>query len=100
MKALIDTKCIFTWSWISSWTWVPATQTSMAHWEPTYSEILDCQRVSQIEPDDKTFPVYHTLFWVDCPDNCVADQWYFKDGACNPKPQDVPMPAAPVETLP
>lgn len=91
MKALIDTNEIFTWTWISSWVQNSETQV----WEPVYSEIASCQRVAQVEPDDKTFPVYHTLVWVDCPDNCVEDLWYYKNGACSIKPQDVPSPAVP-----
>ena len=50
-------------------------------------------RVAQVEPDDRVFPVYHTLFWVDCPDDLVADRkWYdpsdqqFKDFPPPPPP--------------
>jgi hypothetical protein len=35
------------------------------------------ERVAQVEPDDKTFPVANPLFWMDCADNVVADQFYF-----------------------
>jgi len=96
MKALISTTEVFTWNWVSSW---ERNQTTQA-WQPVYSEIADCQRVAQVEPDDKTFNVYHTLIWVDCPDDCVQDQWYYKNGQVQPKPQSVPMPTTPVETLP
>jgi hypothetical protein len=98
MKALIATTEVFNLSWVSSWV---KNETSQK-WQPIYSEILDCQRVAQVEPDDKTFPTYHTLIWVDCPDNCVADEWYFKDSVCYPKPQDQPMPITTpsVEVLP
>jgi hypothetical protein len=87
MKALISTTEVFTWTWITSWKqeagkWVPDTTDS----------IIDCQRVAQVEPDDKTFPVYHALIWMDCPEDCVADLWYFKDNQILPKPQDVPQP--------
>lgn len=103
MKALIDTNAIFTCVWVSSWVWTPKPTQQNPNagvWEPVYSEIPNCQRVAQVEPDDKTFPVYHTLIWVDCPNNCVADQWYYKDNTCVIKPQDVPMPTASVETMP
>jgi hypothetical protein len=82
MKALISPKESFTLTWISSWD----SDT------PVYSEILDCQRVAEVEPDDKTFEVAPPLHWVDCPNDCKADQWYFKDGQCFIKPQDAPKP--------
>jgi hypothetical protein len=88
MKALISTTEIFTWSWVSDWVQNETTQ----EWDPVYSEIVDYQRVAQVESDDKIFEVYHTLFWFDCPDDCKADQWYYKDGQVQPKLQDVPKP--------
>ena len=91
MKALISTNEVFNWSWISSWEQDPETQ----KWDPVYSEILNCQRVAQVEPDNQIFPVAEPLYWFDCPDNCIADEWYFKDGVCSVKPQDVPSPATP-----
>lgn len=51
------------------------------------------ERVAQVEPDDKTFPIAQPLFWTDCPDDCVADQWYYINGACTP----IPQPPAPPE---
>jgi hypothetical protein len=100
MKALISTTEVFTWKWISSWEWKPPTNEVPGGYLPVYSEIENCQRVAQVEPDDKTFPVYHTLIWVDCPDDCVMDGWYYKNGAVTFKPQDVPVPPAPVEVFP
>lgn len=36
----------------------------------------------------QTFEVAPTLFWVDCDDACVADQWYYNAeiNECIPKP--------------
>lgn len=34
-------------------------------------------RVAQVAADDMTFGVADVLFWVDCADNVVADQFYF-----------------------
>jgi hypothetical protein len=34
-------------------------------------------RVAQVEPDADIFPVASTLFWVDCADDVVADQFWF-----------------------
>jgi hypothetical protein len=80
MKALISPDESFTLPWVSSWNGDV----------PVYSEILDCQRVAEVEPE--AFEVASPLFWVDCPDDCKADQWYFKDGQCFIKPQDTPKP--------
>jgi hypothetical protein len=82
MKALISTTEVCNIRWVSGWD----------NDKPVYSEILDCQRVAEVVPDEKTFDVYETLIWVDCPDDCVADQWYYKDGQCYIKPTDAPKP--------
>lgn len=94
MKALISPNEVFTLSWISSW------QQQDARWVPVYSEILYCQRIAEVEPDNKIFEVAQPLHWVDCPENCAADRWYYKDGGCFIRPEDEPMPATPVEVLP
>jgi hypothetical protein len=43
-------------------------------------------RIAQVEPDDKIFPVGVLLFWADCPDDCVADVWWYYNGACEVMP--------------
>lgn len=91
MKALISPNEVFNYSWISSWTQDSQTQV----WSPVYSEILNCQRVAQVEPDNQVFAVASPLYWFDCPDNCQADTWYFKDNQVFAKPQDEPMPELP-----
>jgi hypothetical protein len=96
MKALISPNEVFTYSWVSSW----IKHEGSNIWAPVYSEITGCQRIAQVEPDDKTFDVAPPLHWVSCPNDCIADEWYFKDGQCFVKPQDVPMPPTPIETLP
>lgn len=85
MKALISPQETFTWTWVTSWKqvndkWVANTTES----------IENCQRVAQVELTQ--FDVAPPLFWIDCPNNCVADQWYYKDGVVAVKPQDVPQP--------
>jgi hypothetical protein len=82
MKALISPNESFNLTWISAWDGDT----------PVYSEILDCQRVAEVEPDDKTFEVAPPLHWVDCPNDCKGDEWYFKDGQCFIKPQDILKP--------
>jgi hypothetical protein len=86
MKALISPNEVFNYSWISSWDEVNGV------WEPVQSEILNCQRVAQVEPDNQTFPVAEPLYWFNCPDDCKADLWYFKDNQVFIKPVDVPGP--------
>ena len=88
MKALISPNESFDYKWISSWVQDPQTQV----WNPVYSEIFGCQRVAQVEPDNQTFPVALPLHWVDCPDDCQADAWYFKDGQVFIKPENAPHP--------
>ena len=51
------------------------------------------ERVAQVEPDVNEFPVANPLFWVDCPDDCVADVWWYYQGTC----QVIPQPPAPPE---
>jgi hypothetical protein len=80
MKALISPNESFNLIWISEWD----------NDTPVYSEILDCQRVAEVEPE--SFEVAPPLHWVDCPEDCKADKWYFKDGVCYIKPTDVPKP--------
>lgn len=35
------------------------------------------QRVAQVEPNDKIFPVAEGLFWIDCANDVVADYYYY-----------------------
>lgn len=44
----------------------------------------------------QTFEVNPALFWVDCPDDCVADLWFYNtaNDTCEPKPIE---PTPPVE---
>ncbi len=45
------------------------------------------------EVTTQTFEVNPALFWVDCPDECVADLWYYNttSNTCEPKPIE-PIP--------
>lgn len=52
--------------------------TYISNWNgntPVYSTYPNSCRVAEI--CDTTFEVYQTLFWVDCEDNVIADQFYF-----------------------
>ena len=50
-------------------------------------------RVAQVEPDANIFPVASALFWVDCADDVVADQFWFDptDQTIKPVPQPEPV---------
>lgn len=48
------------------------------------------ERVAQVQ--HMSFEVSPPLFWVDCPNDCVADQWWYYNGSCQPIPQ-APEPA-------
>jgi hypothetical protein len=45
------------------------------------------------EVTTQTFEVNPSLFWVDCPDDCQADVWYYNTttDTCEPKPVE-PIP--------
>jgi hypothetical protein len=48
------------------------------------------ERVAQVEPDDKIFPVANPLFWIDCGDNVKADQFYYNGTEILPVIQEQP----------
>jgi hypothetical protein len=61
-------------------------------------------RVAQVEPDENIFPVADSMFWVDCPDDLVADEFYW-DGSSFVKIADtlgflntIIMPEVPTST--
>ncbi len=43
------------------------------------------ERIAQVEQNE--FPVAAPLFWTDCPDDCVADVWWYYQGTCQVMPQ-------------
>jgi len=92
MKALISTTEIANVTWVTSWEEVTPPTDPVTYQPLTTSTIEDTQRVAEVVADDATFEVYHTLIWVDCPDDCVADGWYYKDGAVYIKPENAPQP--------
>ena len=47
------------------------------------------ERVAQVQ--QIPFAVAQPFFWVDCPDECDAGQWWYYGGICQPIPQP-PMP--------
>lgn len=41
-------------------------------------------RIAQVEQNE--FPVAAPLFWTDCPDDCIADVWWYYNGVCEVMP--------------
>ena len=41
-------------------------------------------RICQVE--SISFEVARDLFWTACPDDCIADQWYYIQEQCLPIP--------------
>lgn len=55
-------------------------------------------RVAQVEQDENVFAVAEDMFWVDCPDDLVADGKWFdpSDGSFNEFPVvEQPVPKQP-----
>jgi len=94
MKALISPSEVFAAVWVSAWEQTGST------FAPIYSSIEDCVRVAEVVSDDAMFEVHPSLQWATCPENCLADFWYYKDGSFLEKPVDVPMPTTSVVEMP
>lgn len=47
------------------------------------------ERVAQVVNNGETFPVADPLYWKDCSDDVIADQWYLntETNEILPKPQ-------------
>jgi hypothetical protein len=69
MKALISPNESV--KYISEWT---ATDI-VGQYLPVYSDIPNGQRIPEVS--ENQFDVAGPLFWVDCGDNVVADQYYY-----------------------
>lgn len=84
MKALIDPR--FAVKYISSWIGKPL--------QPVYSFYENSARVCEVIETD--FPVADPLFWVDCDDTVIADQFWYDtvDGSIKPV-VNAPQPPRP-----
>ena len=49
-----------------------------------YNKNVLGSRVAQV--DAVGFPIAQPLFWTDCPNECVADRWYYSEGSFYPIP--------------
>lgn len=61
-------------SWVKNSNW---DGKSKNEYLPEYAVISNAARICQVEPDNKVFPIAEPLFWVDCHNNVVTDQFYF-----------------------
>jgi hypothetical protein len=52
-------------------------------------------RVAQTEPAENIFAVAEPLYWLDCNDEVVADQFYYDPTDATIKAVPVPPPPAP-----
>jgi len=82
MKALIDPTTTHI-QYISSWV-APVSPNTL--YTPVYAVYSNSARVCQVEPNDQIFPVAEPLFWTDCSNDCVQDQWWYDtiNNVCNP----------------
>ncbi len=92
MKALISTTEISNVTWVTSWEEATPPTDPVTYKSATTSTIEDTMRVAEVVADDDIFEVNPLLIWVDCPNDCQADLWYYKDGAVYIKPEDAPQP--------
>jgi hypothetical protein len=73
---------------VVSWTYNIKTKI----WEPVFEDVPDSWRVAQVQED--SFEVAPPLFWTDCANDVVADEWYYQEstGAILPIPAPAPIP--------
>ncbi len=82
MKSLIDPNASV--SHIVSWT-------SEKPYKPIFEQYLNSARVCQVE--ENPFDVAPSLFWVDCANDVIADQFYYDTNDKTIKPiVNVPIP--------
>lgn len=70
-KALIDPNVlVYSGEWI-----LDPKDSSKYIWNPV--PIENSQRVCQVESTENIFDIAAPLYWQDCSDEIIADQWYF-----------------------
>jgi len=62
--------------YVTGWVWNAAA----GKYDPVIADIPNSNRVAEVI--EAVFPVAPPLFWTDCADSVVADQWYY-DGVQN-----------------
>ncbi len=86
-KGLIDPNTVV--YYVSAW---QSPSKEKEPYTPVLSEVPNSDRLAEVLNTE--FEVASPLFWVDCPDNAVADQWYYNNATNQvlPKPPDAPYP--------
>ena len=90
MQALISPNEIS--PYVASWVYnIP-----LKNWVPVVEDIPDSWRVAWVQ--ETSFEVASPLFWTNCANDVVADEWYYQasTGAILPIPAPPPIP----ETVP
>jgi hypothetical protein len=87
MKALIESSSYP--QKISGWAYDSASKKFLEIWET----IPDTSRVAQVSKE--SFEVAPPLFWVECGNSVVADEWYYDNATAAILPMPSP-PALPV----
>jgi hypothetical protein len=87
MKALISPNEQNSIEYISKW-----EIDEEKNYFPSYSVLSGYMRVAEVIENDGVFDVSKPLFWVDCPDNCNANDYLYKDGEFILRPVDAIMP--------
>ena len=54
-------------------------------------------RIAQTEPSENIFSVADPLYWIDCADEVIADQWYYDTS--NQIIKLIPMPEPKLQTI-
>ena len=91
MKALIDPNSVV--SHVALWTWAGSVV------EPTIETYPNSARVCEVVENE--FPVAEPLFWVDCDQNVIPDQFYFDTEAQQILPvQNAEPPPKPESQIP
>lgn len=54
------------------------------------------ERVAQVVNDGETFPVAEPLYWLECADDVIADEWYLQAETNQILPKPLPPIPEPV----
>jgi len=82
-------RVLFWWSIEMKKALVSSTENAI---NPNTKEVIGWRIV---ETAAQEFPVYKTLFWVDCDDAVEADQWYYDNADSTIKVKPTPEPVVP-----
>lgn len=88
-QAALARRDLFWWSIEMKKALVSSTENVL---NPNTQEVIGWRIV---ETAAQEFPVYKTLFWVDCDDAVEADQWYYDNTDSTIKVKPTPDPVDP-----